>query len=115
MIDTARCVANTAAFMVMGLPTQNGLTKLLQHWGKGCIELVDELTQFAPISQRLLEAKDPQDFPGVYDYEVSEEFGAWFAKFILANKDAKAPSLDEGTAKLKELIDGFFKQGQAKS
>lgn len=66
----------TAAFMWEGVKEDD---KLLEHWGQGCIELCIEVTQFAELSEMYLEAVFSvigEDFPGVYDYDVSEPFGA---------------------------------------
>ncbi len=72
----------TAAFMWEGVKEDD---KLLAHWDQGCIELCSEVTQFAELSEMYLESVFSvieKDFPGVYDYEVSEPFGAWLRQHI---------------------------------
>ena len=108
--DNIRNVATTAMFMAMAHPRGEELSELLDGWGMGHHELVQELARYAVISEQMIMARNPQDFPGVYVYEVSEEFGAWFTDFVLTSDGNRAPTVEEGTAKLKELVDEFFKQ-----
>lgn len=85
----------TAAFIAMGLqlpfdysPVQ--FNAALDHWDGGCLELVQEATRYAPYIVSLIEAGRAVAgaFPGVADYDISEEFGAWFCRAVLAAPEA---------------------------
>lgn len=72
----------TAGFMWEGVKEDDAL---LAHWGQGCLELCQEVVQYAELSEMLLDAAFTvveKDFPGVYDYEVSEPFGKWCREHI---------------------------------
>lgn len=56
-------------------------------------------------------AANDYNAPGVYDYEVSCEFGEWFGRYILAN-NGDAPTPSKAICKLEELADQFFKQAE---
>ena len=74
----------TAAFMWEGVKEDDAL---LEHWGQGCYELCYAVAEFAELSGLYLDAVFTvfeKDFPGVYDYDVSEPFGAWLRKHIEA-------------------------------
>jgi len=59
---------------------------LLDIWGQGCLELHQALSQYAVnICELLDKLEHLQDFPGVLHYEVTEEFGEWFAEMIVEN------------------------------
>lgn len=83
-----------AMHMTDGLVSTNsmdGMDAVLRIWGNGCVELFVELAKYAVEADKLFHAtfdtrKD--GCPGVYDYEVSYEFGAWFGKYILESGDA---------------------------
>ena len=82
----------SGAFMAMAL--QGGdFDKLMHTWDQGCYGLVDELVGYAPyltaLVQAVLDAAPNLDYPGVFDYEVSESFGAWFKTEVM--KDGSAP------------------------
>lgn len=87
---------------------------LLEVWDKGCVELYEELGQYAERCNELFHTKfaaNDYNAPGVYDYEVSCEFGEWFGRYILAN-NGDAPTSSEAISKLEELADQFFKQAE---
>ena len=97
----------TAAEMVIG--AGNDLIMQAQDaWGCGQLELIMELAEYAVYSEEKLEELNPEDYPGVYDYEVSDPFGHWFMAYVI-NNDGKVPSTEEGHAKLNELREEFFK------
>jgi len=75
----------------------------------GFVGLIAELQQYAVESERILAERDPEDFPGVYDYEVSEPFGLWFGKHM--GEIGEVPSVAYGKAKLAEMIVEFFRAG----
>lgn len=88
----------TAAFMWEGVKEDDAL---LKHWDQGCIELCSEVTQFAELSEMYLEAVFSvieKDFPGVYDYDVSEPFGAWLRQHIEGQDPAGPPKIDREQA-----------------
>ena len=94
--------AITASFMVVGMTDNDEALyrRLSEHWGKGCFELHYELCQYATLSEQIIDVitrgDGGYDFPGVYDYEVSEDFGLWFAEEILKDEDGNAPRLRSG-------------------
>lgn len=73
---TDKSAATSAMFLWEGLVCgrQDGI---LNAWGNGCIELAIEVSQYAVFLARICDrlALEDLDFPGVYDYEVSEEVG----------------------------------------
>lgn len=83
--------------------------EILATWNQGCIELFQEVGQYAQLCHDLFEEtyNKTQDAPGVYDYEVSYEFGAWFGLMI---RTEHAPSQIEADAKLRELAAKFWSQ-----
>lgn len=111
-------LCQTAMFMMLGMiegpyPKPQGYTydSLIAAWhatDNGWDALVCELAEYAVISEAELARRADQEFPGVYDYAVSECFGAWFGAYLLEHCDA--PPLAEGRAELVRLIDEFFAQ-----
>lgn len=78
------------------------------HWQHGGIEFYSTLADFALASEESLLKLAPEDFPGVYEYEVSDEFGRWFALAVMAGDE---PSNEAALAKLYEMQAEFFAQG----
>jgi hypothetical protein len=70
------------------------------------------ITDIAEESERLLVERQPQDWPGVYDYEVSCYLGEFITAYVMVN--GKLPEPEVWKPKLVELADDFFKQGEAK-
>ena len=93
---------------------------LLTAWARGSLangtlasgtfELHEVLCDYAETSEKIIEFlrdnKTNFDFPGVYDYDVSEPFGQWFGDYLLRH-DA-APQIEEANEKLFELVSTFF-------
>lgn len=110
--------AVTASFMTIGMMETGhgrGIDDIYRVWNQGGIELHCQLCQYAELSERIVVVITTYielDFPGVYDYEVSEPFGTWFAEHIFANK-GRAP--DSEVAKAKLLADAcqFFSQSHS--
>lgn len=101
-------IAITAASMWEGMQEDNAL---LEHWGEGCYELRYAVAEFAELSEMYLEAVfGAADiyFEGVYDYEVSEPFGEWLRKHIVA-QDVAGPRGAPGIDKEAAAADLFFK------
>lgn len=104
--DNIRNACTTAAEMVIG--AGNDLIYQAQDvWGCGQLELIMELVQYAIYSEKVLKEMNPEDYPGVYDYEVSDPFGRWFMRYVI-DHDGEVPLTQEGRAKLDELIKEFF-------
>jgi hypothetical protein len=78
----------------------------------GFLEFCLWIAAIAEESTRILEVRDPQDFPGVYDYEVSYVLGAEIAKHV----ELHGSLPDEKTWKylLNTLVENFFEQGAGK-
>ena len=77
---------------------------------QGFIEFSCWITDIAGESTRMLEERDPQDWPGVYDYEVSYVLGEEIVKHV----ELHGSLPDDATWKymLTTLIENFFKQGE---
>jgi len=109
----------TAGFFMEGMhdarPSHNvkpNYDVLIETWGKGCIELVDALVSYVPITTQLCEAAAlacDGNYPGVFDYEVSSQFGKWFGEHILETGDE--PSQSNAHTWLIIHIGEFFAQG----
>lgn len=109
----------TAAFFIEGLhdarpapavPTNYDV--LIETWGQGCIELMDELVSYVPLTIQLGNAAASacdEQYPGVFDYEVSSPFGKWFGEYILEH--GYAPSQAEADSWLAKEVAVFFTQG----
>ena len=106
--------AITATFMAVGMSGNDEAlySRLLDHWDKGCFELHYELCQYATLSEQIIDVithgDGGYDFPGVYDYEVSEPFGEWFRIEILNDEDGNAPDFEAAKARLIDLACRFF-------
>jgi hypothetical protein len=79
-----------AAFIALGMqnPDEGGIKTFktaLEKWGQGMLELVIAGTHYAEYTLKLIEAGYGviDDFPGVAEYEISEEFGAWFIRQVM--------------------------------
>lgn len=110
-------ISTTASFMTCGMLEVNHRTDtplgsgLYERWAKGAVELHIELVSYAEVSESVVEFLTDTlecDFPRVYDYEVSEPFGNWFANHIFAFGDA--PERDAALDTLYKLIAAFFAQ-----
>lgn len=99
-----------AAFFMEGL-NEAGYDACILAWDQGCIEMVDELVQYAPFLERLAAAVDDADIQrcGVLDYEVSGSFGKWFGRYILAHP-GEAPPKSEAEDWLAKEVVTFFVQ-----
>lgn len=106
---------NTAvigAFMTEGLFAA-GYDACIGHWGKGCFEMIYEMTSYAAwLEQKVTEAIEVEGLEvcGVYDYEVSVPFGKWFGEQIIANP-GYTPRPEACFTQLRQLHDKFFAQG----
>lgn len=103
--DDALCI--TAMYMALGagafLETMNHSDyELIADERGGHIGIMSDLLLLAAESENRLKFLGVTDYPGVYDYEVSEPFGKWFAE--------NDPTHNDATAKLHEMIAAFFAQ-----
>lgn len=109
-----RGAIDCAMHMTDGLVSPpNNFNKILDIWEDGCVELFEELSKYAIMADTIFrESFDNEEWgaPGVYDYEVSYEFGWWFGDYI--SKVGGAPEVEEATAYLKELDADFWKQAE---
>jgi hypothetical protein len=105
-----------AAFMAIGLTTCYQADAALKHWDNGHFEMVDETLAYVDYTERLLKAGlflNNNEFPGVFDYEVSEPFGAWFAsEILLTDESGMAPDPTKSRAKLRALVFDYFRQAE---
>jgi hypothetical protein len=102
-----RNACTTAIYMGSALDTHHRIGEILDMWGGGHLELMMELSEYAIMSERFLMYMKPDDYPGVYDYEVSTPFGKWFAEYILQH-EGNVPSRVDAETKLIHLIKEFF-------
>lgn len=99
-----RNACTTAIYMAEGMSVSD---EIREAWCQGELELMMELSEYAIMSEEILRDMNPEDYPGVYDYEVSTNFGDWFGKYIVEHKGAPTTLIAE--EKLRNLIKGWFK------
>lgn len=99
----------TAAFLGLGMAGAD-LRKTLEHYDGAHISLVTELLRYAPYIDQLLEAGAAVvgDYPGVAQYEVTEEFGKWFTEQTLNCLPRHEPEAAPCVLELLELTLDFF-------
>ncbi len=110
-----RNVAVTALNIFDGMEVHTNWDKLQPVWeeaGMGFIEVCVWLSDFAVESEDMLRKRFPQDFPGVYDYEVSYPLGEQVRLYMMTNNSF--PSDKDVSHWLVVLIDAFFSQGDDK-
>lgn len=126
---SVRDIARTAGFLMSGVRDfcefeEGGLPydhpgegpNLLACWGQGCLELHAEVTQYAPLVAQLADdlfALAGQDFPGVWDYEVTESLGCAIAAWIVAHPQ-QTPAPDWVKAQLLALASDFLSQSECR-
>lgn len=105
-------VAMSAAFLAIGMKEYADFERAQVCYAEseegGQIELVAALTSYAPIIAAVFDHEE-RDFLGVFHYEVTEPFGAWFAASLCAT--GKLPEFTDGMAELAEMVEAFFAQG----
>lgn len=99
-----------AACYMDGFNEVPGTTEMNPDVLGGWIGLVVELTSYVPYMLGCVTAirRYQPEYPGVFDYEVSIEFGKWFGKFVAENQDV--PSTKEAREWLKRAVFEFFTQ-----
>jgi len=102
----------SAAFLAIGMKEHADLERAQARYAEseegGQIELVAALTSYAPIIAAVFDNEE-RDFPGVFHYEVTEPFGAWFAASLSAT--GKLPEWVDGMEELAAMVEAFFAQG----
>lgn len=99
------------AFMMEGLHDA-GYDAVIEAWGMGCLEMIERITYFTHHIECTLFHYQDQDFPGIFEYEVTAQFGKWWGEQVLAGT-LGGPSDKECKDKLSLLISEFFEQGKA--
>lgn len=102
-------VAVTAMNILDGIEHHAHWDKLQLVWeeaGMGFIEFCVFIAEIAVASEKLLESRDPQDFPGVYDYEVSHDIGRRLRDHMLSTNEL--PDVETYTHWLEVEADTFF-------
>lgn len=121
MIDV-KSVACTSSFMMLGMaevdfkrrvlgPDGRCVSGMYTFWDLGGLELHLELSQYAQIAEEMcqhLVAVQNCEFPGIFDYEVSEPFGTWFAEHLF--EYGTAPDQEMARTKLAAMCAEFFAQ-----
>lgn len=110
MIDHARTV--TALNILDGMKHAahwGVLQPAWEHAGMGFIEVCFWISEIAADAVTALEARNPQDFPGVWDYEVSHEVGGMITQH--AASTGTLPSKEEVLRWFSIGSDEFFAQG----
>ena len=102
---TAMLMATGAESVLVSMSKEN--YKLLSDKRGGYIGIMGDLQEFAEASEKRLVELEVEDFPGVYDYDVSIKFGKWWAE--------NDPTAEAGIAKLHEMIVDFFARGEETS
>lgn len=108
-------VAVTAINIMDGLDHHNNWDALQQAWehnGRGFIEFCVWIAEIAEASVKDLDARNPQEFPGVYDYEVSYEIGQQITRYVIAT--GELPTTKDVLHWTSVEADAFFSQGETK-
>lgn len=76
--------------------------------GTGCFELVQTGVAYTDLACDMAAAgfSIVADYPGVFEYEVCEEFGVWYVRAALANNTLPEAVVCAG--KLRDLTHDFF-------
>ncbi|AJD48694.1 hypothetical protein S7S_11410 [Isoalcanivorax pacificus W11-5] len=104
------------AFLHEGLMlnAKNGgrASAILELWGQGCVELIMAVCEFIPDIWKQVQPYwyGPQDFPGVFEYEVVSILGEQLGNYIL-KRDGDLPSQAEAERMITALVVTFFSQG----
>ena len=103
-------VATATANMMDGLLDGRKINDITEAWNMGFLELTQRLAEVAIYGEhQIMALDDDQEFPGVYDYEVSHYFGTWFGKELVENGTG-AVEFKKCCAKLDEMREEYFSQ-----
>ena len=108
---TARGTAVTALNILDGMDHRERWDALQTAWdavGMGFIEFTVWIADIASHSENELAKREPQDFCGVYDYEVSYSVGEDIATFMIKNN--KLPDESEWKAMFAKRFTDFFER-----
>lgn len=103
-----------AAFFMEGLH-EAGYDKVIKACGRnncGYIEMVRELVLHADTLEAMCSKAAEfvnDDYPGVFDYEVSSPFGRWFGQHII-DTGGDIPTTQDAERELVRLTAEFFAQ-----
>lgn len=97
--------ANKACVHSNGWVRQAGYDRLADNRG-GHVGIMEELADYAELSQTILEHLAVEDWPGVYEYEVAEPFGTWWINDALERGTPPDPA-DARKALLEHMVDFF--------
>ena len=99
-------------FIMDGIREVAGVQELLAHFGDSVdwVELVSEIAEFSTyLEEKYEECNSTTDgLPGVFDYEVTIEFGKWIALEIIEGRDLPSKAL--GQAEIDRLVKVFMGQ-----
>lgn len=110
MVPYYNSVAVQASFLTAGMLEGIQPDALYQRWAQGALKLHDALCRYAEPLYRVNAALSARHaFPGVFEYEVSEELGAWFGCMVEA--EGTAPATDRVLQQLAELVIRFMAGG----
>lgn len=110
MVPSFNCVALQASFLTVGMMAGCKPDTLYELWGQGALELHDALCQYAETISTLNEAlSEHYAFPGVFEYEVTEELGAWFG--CVLEREGDMPSSPRVHGQLALLATRFMARG----
>lgn len=95
-----------AAFMVIGMRHADQVD-LLPLSDIGQLELINNLCKYAAIlaDMEQVAAATVGGYPGVFEYEVSDPFGAWYGEALITHAE---PTEAEAIAHIRTLVIAFF-------
>jgi hypothetical protein len=107
-----------AAFMAIGFhcsAASHPAMGVASALGYGADGVTAELVKYAELCENLAVVGYAivDDFPGVFVYEVSEPFGAWYAQEIVGTN--ALPTKEAAQAELAQLAFSFFKDALAEA
>jgi len=103
-----QCAMHMVDGLMLGGNGQSRHDIILENWGHGCCELYEEVGSYAELCNLLFEegfAANGGNAPGVYDYEVSCEFGEWFGNML---ESGIIPNLEQALLALTDLSSIFW-------
>ena len=107
-------VTVTALNIMDGLDHRTHWDKLQPMWdaqGWGFLEFCGWIADVAAMVEEELSWRDDQDFPGVFDYEVSYPLGEQILNHLTRKDSTGFPDDDTLQHWVKVLVDQFFEQG----
>lgn len=105
-------IAVTAGFVMEGLHDE-GYDRVIKAYEEqgGAVELVDAVMEYVPAIEQFRAAAEAvlgtDSYPGVFQYEVSSEFGAWLGGSII--DDGNLPDRAHAIGILVDLVESFFR------